>query len=216
MKNEKLAEVTEFLEGKAQLVAVSKYRTEEEIMTLYNSGQRIFAENRVQALLERQQALPKDIEWHLIGHLQRNKVKHILPIVTLIHSVDSLRLLKEIQSQSLRLNRTTKVLIQIHVAQEDSKFGLKPTEVDSFFTSLKQEPCPNVVVSGIMAMATNTIEKDIVVEEFSNAKRIFEKVKEEYYTKEESFKELSMGMSSDYKEAVECGSTLVRIGSLLY
>ena len=216
MKNEKLSEVREFLEGKARLVAVSKYRTEDEIMGLYNSGQREFAENRVQALIERHDSLPKDIEWHLIGHLQRNKVKHVLPIVSLIHSVDSLRLIKEIHNQALKLGIIAKVLIQVHVAQEDSKFGLKPIELDDFFKAIAQEPVPNVEVCGIMAMATNTSETRQVENEFNEAKGIFDQIKNTFYQKDENFKELSMGMSSDYKEAVKCGSTLVRIGSLLY
>lgn len=216
MENKKLTEIKEFLDGKATLVAVSKYRTIEEIMNLYNSGQRVFAENRVQALLERKEALPADIQWHLIGHLQRNKVKNIIPFIQLIHSVDSMRLMKEIQNQAFKLEKNVEILLQIHVAQEDSKFGLKPIEIEPFFKELNEAPCPNVIVAGIMAMATNTEEKDIVLQEFNKAKEVFDEIKNTYYKTEGSFKELSMGMSSDYKEAVKCGSTIVRIGSLLY
>jgi pyridoxal phosphate enzyme (YggS family) len=216
MENKKLIEIKEFLDGKATLVAVSKYRTLEEIMNLYNSGQRVFAENRVQALIERKEALPDDIEWHLIGHLQRNKVKNIVPFIHLIHSVDSMRLMKEIQNQAFKLEKNIKILLQIHVAQEDSKFGLKPIDVKSFFNELKENPCPNVIVSGIMAMATNTEDKNLVLQEFNKSKEVFDEIKDTYCKTKDSFKELSMGMSSDYKDAVKCGSTLVRIGSLLY
>lgn len=214
--NKNLLEIKENLNGKAELIAVSKYRKKEEILTLYNAGQRIFAENRVQSLLERAHDLPNDIEWHLIGHLQRNKVKSIIPHVSLIHSIDSLRLINEVQKESKKIDKVTSILLQIHVAKEDSKFGFKPMELTTLLQSLDFDDYPNIQFQGIMSMATNTPDKSIIREEFKTTKRLFENIKETFFRNNSQFKDLSMGMSSDYKIALEEGSTMVRIGSLLF
>jgi PLP dependent protein len=204
--------------NKARLVAVSKTQPLEKIQTLYNLGQRIFGENRVPELVEKFEALPKDIEWHLIGHLQTNKVKYIAPFVTMIHSVDSIKLLNEIEKEARKNNRRISVLLQFHIAQEDTKFGLDLKEatelLDTYFSA--QKDYTNVVICGIMGMATFTDNKDQVRQEFAHLKNIFIQLKETYFGVEYNFTEISMGMSGDYSIALMEGSTLVRIGSLLF
>jgi PLP dependent protein len=204
--------------NKARLVAVSKTQPLEKIQTLYNLGQRIFGENRVPELVEKFEALPKDIDWHLIGHLQTNKVKYIAPFVTMIHSVDSIKLLNEIEKEARKNNRRISVLLQFHIAQEDTKFGLDLKEatelLDTYFSA--QKDYTNVVICGIMGMATFTDNKDQVRQEFAHLKNIFIQLKETYFGVEYNFTEISMGMSGDYSIALMEGSTLVRIGSLLF
>lgn len=216
MEKNKLAELKDFLSTKVKLVAVSKYREIEEINSLYIQGQREFGENRVQALLERREALPKDINWHLIGHLQTNKVKYIAPFVSLIHSVDSLKLLKEIQKQGLKNNRIISILFQIHVAQEETKFGFDPLELLALHKEINLLDFPNVQFKGVMTMATNTKNIDVIEAEFNMANSLYLELKENYYSNSTQFDTLSMGMSSDYKTAIKCGSNLVRVGSLLF
>jgi pyridoxal phosphate enzyme (YggS family) len=203
-----------------QLVAVSKTKPNEQIMALYNLGQRVFGENYVQELVEKHEALPKDIEWHLIGHLQTNKVKYIAPFVDTIHSVDSVKLLVEINKQAAKHNRVIKCLLQIHIADEESKFGLS-TEggIAAFFDELMVSTYTdfkNVEICGVMGMATFTDDKNQVRQEFKKLKQIFNQLKSTYFIDNQSFKEISMGMSDDYKIAIEEGSTMVRIGSLLF
>jgi pyridoxal phosphate enzyme (YggS family) len=204
------------LPTQTQLVVVSKYRELEEIQAAYNGGQRVFAENRVQPLLERYDQLPKNIEWHLIGHLQSNKVKYIAPFIAMIHSVDSLTLLNEIQKQASKNNRIIKCLFQLHLAQEESKFGIKPNNIDSFFEGLLPENYPNIEFAGIMSMGSLTEDSNLTHKEFSNAQNLFHHIKTAFFPKLESFKELSIGMSGDYKIAVQYGSTMVRIGSKVF
>ena len=194
----------------AELLVVSKYRHVEHIKAVYDAGQRMFAENRVQALLERVEALPKDIEWHLIGHLQRNKAKFVVPFIHTIHSVDSERLLNTVQNEAAKVNRTIRVLFQLRVAQEESKFGWETEGLLEFAGNLDLEIYPNIEFAGIMAMATNTDDSTQIIAEFTEAKRIFDELKPRFG---HSFTELSMGMSGDAIEAVQCGSTMVRIGS---
>jgi PLP dependent protein len=197
------------------LVAVSKIKPAADILELYNLGHRDFGENYVQELEEKAAALPKDIKWHYIGHLQTNKVKFIAPFVQLIHGVDSLKLLKEINKQAARNGRVIECLLQVHIAQEETKFGLDENELSTLLRELDKEPLPNVRVAGLMGMASFTEDLITVREEFRNLKRLFDK-QDLLTTNHSPFTTLSMGMSADYRIAIEEGSTMVRIGSLLF
>lgn len=183
-------------------------------MELYEDGHRIFGENRVQELVRKFEEMPKDIEWHLIGHLQKNKVKYIAPFVKLIHSVDSLELAEMIDKQAAKNQRVIDVLVQLKVATEDSKFGLKNEELNEMVVKVKT--LEHIRVRGVMGMATFTSDQDQVRQEFQQLKSHFDSVKENHFSEDENFIELSMGMSGDYKIAIEEGSTMVRIGSLLF
>ena len=198
------------------LVAVSKTKPNEAIMNLYAQGQRIFGENRVQELVEKYEALPKDIEWHLIGHLQTNKVKYIAPFVQMIHSADSLKLLKEINKQAAKHERTIDCLLQMHIADEMTKFGMNESEVVDLLNSMEFKNMQNVRITGVMGMATFTNNEVQVRNEFRQLTSIFNQLKRDFFVDDEAFKEISMGMSGDYQIAVEEGSTMVRIGSLLF
>ena len=198
------------------LVAVSKTKPAEAIQELYDQGQRIFGENRVQELTWKYEALPKDIEWHAIGHLQTNKVKYIAPFVAMIHSVESLKLMKEISKQAKKNEREIEVLLQFHIAEEDTKFGLDLSESQEILNSDFYKNAKNIKVVGVMGMATFTDDKNQVRNEFRTLKNIFDKLKKEFFESDNNFKEISMGMSGDYELAVEEGSTMVRIGSLLF
>ncbi len=201
-----------------KLVAVSKTKLVDQIMPIYQKGQRIFGENKVQEMVDKYEQMPKDIEWHLIGHLQTNKVKYIAPFVSLIHSIDSLKLLDEVEKQAAKNNRIIPILLQMHVANEDTKFGLDKTELvelmDYYLTNPKNYAHVNIV--GIMGMATNTNDTIQIRNEFKQLKGIFQFIKNAYFLNKKDFTEISMGMSSDYKIAAEEGSTMVRIGSLLF
>lgn len=200
------------------LVAVSKTQSLDAIQSLYNKGQRHFGENKVQELLSKADALPKDIQWHLIGHLQTNKVKQLLPYVNCIHSVDSLKLLQEIRKEAEKQGCCVNVLLQIHIAQEETKFGLDKTELiellDAYFADPKMTK--HVQLCGLMGMATNTKDENQIRNEFKNLKNLFDFVRQGYFIQSKAFREISMGMSSDYQIAVQEGATLVRIGSLLF
>ena len=200
------------LGDKVLLVAVSKTKPVEDIKALYDQGQRDFGENYVQELVDKQPQLPADIRWHYIGHLQSNKVKYISPFVHLIHGVDSFKLLKEINKQAQKQNRVINCLLQVHIAQEETKFGLDETELDALLVELNNTPLQNIAINGLMGMASFTEDLNKVRTEFKELKRLHDKVK----GKLPRASILSMGMSSDYKIAVEEGSTLVRIGSLLF
>jgi pyridoxal phosphate enzyme (YggS family) len=214
MIKQNLEKIKQQLPPNVQLVVVSKFRPIEQLIEVYESGEREFAENRVQEMVTKYEALPKDINWHLIGHLQTNKVKYIAPFVSLIHSVDSLELAQEISKQALKNNRIIPILMQVHVAQEDSKFGLKPEMVETVCKQIME--LPNIKIKGVMGMATFTEDEILIKKEFRQLKGIFDDLKETCFKKDENFNTLSMGMSSDYKLAVEEGSTLVRIGSLVF
>lgn len=196
------------------LVVVSKFRSMDELKEVYACGERDFAENRVQELMSKQGELPNDIRWHLIGHLQRNKVKFIAPFVHLIHSVDSLELALEINKQAASQKRTLSILLQFHIAEEDSKFGFE-THVN---LSVLEEinALPHVKVCGVMGMATLTSNETKVREEFKKLFEMFNAMKQDVFRRNENFKTVSMGMSGDYKIAVQEGSTMVRIGSLIF
>jgi len=198
------------------LVAVSKTHPPERILEIYHQGQRIFGENRAQEMLEKQAALPADIEWHLIGHLQTNKVKLIAPFVRMIHSVDSLRLLEEIDKQAAKAARTIDCLLQFHIAQEETKFGLDEAEARALLSSDTFRQMKNVRICGVMGMATFTEDETQVRREFRLLKTIFEKLKQEFFPENPHFREISMGMSGDWRIAVEEGSTMVRVGSLIF
>jgi pyridoxal phosphate enzyme (YggS family) len=200
-----------------QLVAVSKIQTVDNIETLYNLGQRDFGENYVQELVEKQALLPKDIRWHFIGHLQSNKVKYIAPFVHLIHTVDSMKLLSQINSQAKKYNKIIDVLLQMHIAQEETKFGLDEKDLLEMFTKRLDEivKLRNIRINGLMGMASFTEDTDQVKSEFQGLKSIYEKFKNLMISNGD-LKILSMGMSGDYKMAIGAGSTLVRIGSLLF
>ena len=200
------------LGDKVLLVAVSKTKPVEDIKALYDQGQRDFGENYVQELVDKQPQLPADIRWHYIGHLQSNKVKYIAPFVHLIHGVDSFKLLKEINKQAQKQNRVINCLLQVHIAQEETKFGLDETELDALLVELNNTPLQNIAINGLMGMASFTEDLNKVRTEFKELKRLHDKVK----GKLPRASILSMGMSSDYKIAMEEGSTLVRIGSLLF
>jgi hypothetical protein len=198
------------------LVAVSKTHPPERILEIHQQGQRIFGENRAQEMLEKQAALPADIEWHLIGHLQTNKVKLIAPFVRMIHSVDSLRLLEEIDKQAAKAERTIDCLLQFHIAQEETKFGLDEAEARAILSSDTFRQMKNVRICGVMGMATFTDDEAQVRREFRSLKTIFEKLKHDFFPENPHFREISMGMSGDWHIAVEEGSTMVRVGSLIF
>jgi pyridoxal phosphate enzyme (YggS family) len=199
-----------------QLVAVSKFQDADAVLEAYNAGQRVFGENIVQELVEKQAVLPNDIKWHLIGHLQTNKVKYIAPFVSVIESVDSLKLLQEINKQALKNKRVIDCLLQVYIADEDTKFGLGFDEVVELLRSEEFQEMKNVRIIGLMGIASNTDTEKQIRDEFEELKVLFDGVKISYFRKEDSFKELSMGMSSDYKIAIEEGSTMVRIGSSIF
>ncbi|MEZ4894733.1 MAG: YggS family pyridoxal phosphate-dependent enzyme [Saprospiraceae bacterium] len=194
-----------------KLVVVSKTQSPERILELYQKGQRIFGENRVQEMLVKHGSLPGDIEWHMIGHLQSNKVKQIAPFVSLIHSVDGFGLLEEINKQAKKAGRVIDCLLQFHIAQESSKFGLSPEEAEEMLNSPEFANMKNVRILGVMGMATFTSNQSQVEREFRQLKGILENLKSTYFADSTYFKEISMGMSGDWELAVENGSTMVRL-----
>ena len=195
------------------LVAVSKTKPIETILEACSKGHLDFGENKVQELVQKQENLPKNIRWHMIGHVQRNKVKYIAPLVYLIHGVDSLRLLNEINKQGKKNNKTINCLLQIHIAKEENKFGFDIQEIKEFIENKQYELWTNVKIVGVMGMATFTENKNLVKQEFEQLKSYFDELRT-FFSNE--FKIISMGMSGDYKEAIEAGSNMVRIGSSLF
>ena len=200
----------------ARLVAVSKTHPVEAIHEAYDAGQRIFGENKVQEMIDKQPLLPHDIEWHLIGHLQRNKVKYIAPFVSLIHSVDSLRLLEEINKQGEKVQRMIPCLLQVYIATEETKFGLNEEELLAILSSKELEEMKFVQILGLMGMASFTDDEQKVTAEFRKLRDIFKSLGTKSFPPHVSMKELSMGMSSDYHLALSAGSTLVRIGTSIF
>lgn len=206
INKEKYTQLISELNGKATLVAVSKTKPVEDVQELYNAGQRDFGENYVQELVDKEAILPKDIRWHFIGHLQSNKVKYIAPFVQLIHGVDSLNLLKEINKEAAKNNRVINCLLQVHIAREETKFGLDGAELKDVMTTVAA--LKNVHVAGLMGMASFSDDPGLVRTEFKTLKSLYDQYK--------GFTVLSMGMSGDYAIAIEEGSNMVRIGSLLF
>lgn len=200
----------------AKLIAVSKTKPNAQIMELYELGQRDFGENRVLELAEKYEKLPKDIKWHFIGHLQTNKVKYLTPFVHLIHSVDRLKVLKEINKQAQKEDRLINCLIQFHIAEESSKYGFDIQEAREMLESEAYQSMQNIQFVGVMGMGTFTDDMDQVRREFQQLKSIFNELKTHYFSANDTFKEISMGMSGDYMLALEEGSTMVRIGTLLF
>jgi len=213
---ENLQRIKNALPSNVLLVAISKFNPESAIEEAYAVGQRDFGESKVQELGGKYEHLPKDIRWHFIGHLQTNKVKYIAPYVYLIHSVDSLKLLKEINKYAIQNNRTINYLLQIHVAEEETKFGLTENECIEMLESDDWKTLTNVKACGVMGMATNTDNNNQIRAEFVKIHQLFDTLKERFFKEDDSFKEISMGMSGDYSIAIEEGSTMVRIGSSIF
>jgi len=211
-----LAAIRSSLPATTALIAVSKTHPIERIMEAYEAGQRDFGENKVQELVEKYEALPKDIRWHMIGHLQSNKVKYIAPFVHLIHGVDSFNLLKEINKQGQKNGRRISCLLQFHIAQEDTKFGLSLEEAKAFLAGPEFSLLDHVRICGVMGMATFTENTTQIRKEFQSLHAIYQQLKSNYFSSNAEFKEISMGMSDDYPIAMEEGSTLIRVGSKIF
>lgn len=210
--SDNLKKIQDSLSDRVTLVAVSKTKPIESIQEAYEIGQQIFGENKVQELCDKYEALPKDIQWHLIGHLQTNKVKYVAPFVSLIHAVDSRKLTKEIQKRAGQNERTIDILVQLRIAKEETKFGLPYAEATDLLTALNAGEFPNVRVVGLMAMASNTEDQEQIREEFTGLKTFFDEQK----ALNSNLLHLSMGMSGDYPLAMDCGSNMVRVGSAIF
>ena len=213
---ERIQDITSQLPAGTRLVAVSKFHPAEMIREAYEAGQRIFGESHVQELQEKRPVLPADIEWHFIGHLQTNKVKYIAPYISLIHSVDSPRLLAEIDRQAQKYGRRIPCLLQLHVAQEETKFGFTPQECLAYVEGGEWRTMQGVQLSGIMCMASNVDDEAQIASEFQQAEDVFCQLKKRYFACDDRFCECSWGMSNDYLVALKHGSTLVRVGSLIF
>lgn len=213
---ENLDEIRSELGTRIRLVAVSKTHPVESIMEAYQAGQRIFGENRVQEILLKQPNLPADIEWHMIGHLQSNKIKFIAPFITLIHSVDSRKLLQEVSLQAVKWQRVIDCLLQVYIATEETKFGFNRDELIGMLSEMEKHPLPGVRVRGLMGMASFTDDQRLVRQEFRGLRNLFDELRGTFFSDQDTFNELSIGMSGDYHLAVEEGSTLVRIGTRIF
>ena len=211
-----LKKVLDSLPEGVRLVAVSKYHPAEYIMEAYEQGHRIFGESHEQEIRQKVDVLPKDIEWHFIGHLQTNKVKYIAPYISLIHAVDTMKLLREIDRQAAKAERTIDCLLQVHVAQEETKFGFLPSELREMMDEGEWRTLTNVRIRGLMCMATNTDDTAQIHREFREVKELFDEIRAKHFASDPSFSELSMGMSDDYPIAIEEGSTMIRVGSLIF
>lgn len=199
-----------------QLIAVSKTKPVEAIQEAYDAGQRIFGENKVQELVPKYEALPKDIQWHLIGHLQSNKVKYIAPFVHLIHSIDSFKLLEEVNKQAVKADRTIACLLQLHIAEEETKFGFSEDEVTDLLASAALQKLANIQIAGLMGMATFTEDLEQIRREFRGLRGLYERLKTSSLPAHVMMRHLSMGMSSDYRIAIEEGSTMIRVGTAIF
>jgi len=204
------------LSGSTRLVAVSKYHPIETLQEAYEAGQRIFGESKVQEMTQKHDALPKDIEWHFIGHLQTNKIKYMAPFVALIHGVDSYKLLTEINKQAIKAGRIIPCLLQIHIAQEETKFGFSMDECRSMLEAGEWKTLSHARISGVMGMATHTDDEAQIEGEFKSLSDFFHEIKETHFKDAPEFKEISMGMSDDYPIAIHHGSTLIRVGSRIF
>jgi hypothetical protein len=211
-----LAEFKNNIPENVELVAVSKTKSIEQINEAFDSGHRHLGENKVQELVSKYEVLSKEIQWHFIGHLQRNKVKYIAPFVQLIHGVDSIKLLTEINKQGQKNNRVIDILLQFHIAQEDTKFGLNLGEAIAIITNEAFKDCKNVRIAGVMGMASFTVDKEQVRKEFKHLKQVFDTLKESHFAHDTAFCKISMGMSGDYQIAIEEGSTMIRVGSSIF
>ena len=198
------------------LVAVSKFHPVEALWEAYNAGQRVFGESRAQELSTKQKVLPEDIEWHFIGHLQSNKIKYMIPYVAMIHGIDTYKLLAEVNKQAVKAGRIINCLLQIHVAQEETKFGFSPDECKDMLNTGEWKELTHVRICGLMGMASNTDNVEQINREFCLLDRLFKEIKTTWFADSDAFRELSMGMSHDYHEAIAAGSTLVRVGSKIF
>jgi pyridoxal phosphate enzyme (YggS family) len=213
---EKLHQVLDTLPQGVRLVAISKYHPADYIMAAYEEGQRVFGESHEQEIREKHTALPKDIEWHFIGHLQTNKVKYIVPYISMIEAVDSLKLLREIQKQAAKADRVVKVLLELHLAEEATKYGLTPDACRELLAGGEWREMPNVRICGLMMMASNTDDEEQIEQEFQTAADFFDEVKAQYFPDDVAFCERSWGMSDDYHLALRHRSTMVRIGTMIF
>ncbi len=213
---ENLNKIKEELPESVQLIAVTKTQPVETILDAYNAGHRIFGENKVQELVTKYEQLPKDIEWHMIGHLQTNKVKSIASFIHLIHGVDSLKLLQVINKEGIRCNRVIPCLLQIKIAEEETKFGLSANEADTLLGNKEISELRNTKIIGLMGMATYTDNMEVIRNEFKNLSAIFNRLQIKYFSDDPDFKELSMGMSHDYRIAIEEGATYIRVGTSIF
>ncbi len=213
---ENINKIQKELPSGVTLVAVSKTKPSELIMEAYNIGHRVFGENKVQELVDKYQELPKDIEWHMIGHLQRNKVKFLVPFVSLIHGVDSLKLLRAINNEGAKIQRVIPCLLQVHIAAEATKFGLSAMALEELLNREDFGSFKNIRIRGLMGMATYTDDQQQIKAEFGKLKSLFDTVKQRYFNQEAAFDTLSMGMSGDFRLAIEQGSTMVRVGSAIF
>ena len=213
---EEIKRINAELPSTVRLVAVSKYHPVEALQEAYEAGQRIFGESKVQEMTQKYEVLPKDIEWHFIGHLQTNKIKYMAPYVSMIHGVDSFKLLVEINKQAAKNKRKIPCLLQIHIAHENSKFGFSFEECRRMLASGEWKNLKNVSLCGVMGMATYTEDEEEIQKEFQSLSLFFQEIKQAYFNEDPAFKEISMGMSDDYPIAIEHGSTLVRIGSRIF
>lgn len=211
-----LKEVLTSLPAQVKLVAVSKFHPNESIEQAYRAGQRIFGESKVQELTGKYETLPKDIEWHFIGHLQTNKVKYIAPYIAMIHAVDSYKLLAEIDKQAAKNGRVIPCLLEIHIAQEESKYGFTFQECREMLEAGEWKSLTHICIAGLMGMATFTEDETEIKKEFDSLKQFFNEIKQNYFADRDTFREISMGMSHDYPLAIEAGSTLVRVGSKIF
>lgn len=211
-----LIQIKSSLPNHVTLVAVSKTWPVADLLEAYNAGQRVFGENKIQEMTDKWEQMPKDIEWHMIGHVQTNKVKYMAPFVSLVHGVDSLKLLAEINKQAKKNNRVINCLLQMHIAEEETKFGMNEKELDELLQSDEFKQMENIKVKGLMGMATFTNDENQVKKEFTHLKNIFDNLVKQSETLNLQPETLSMGMSGDYKIAIECGTTMVRIGSSIF
>ena len=212
MLNKNILRIISDIPKNVKLVAISKTKSAEDIMMAYETGQRLFGENKIQEMSAKYEDLPKDIKWHMVGHVQSNKIKYMAPYVDLIHGIDSLKSIKILNKEGAKNNRILNCLVQLKISKEESKFGLGEKQFKEIIYSDEYKEMKNVKIKGLMAMASNTNEKSIIRSEFVHAKKIFDEIN----NGDKSFEILSMGMSNDYKIAIECGSNMIRLGSLIF
>ena len=212
MVNKNILRIISDIPENVKLVAISKTKSAEDIMMAYDTGQRLFGENKIQEMSAKYEDLPKDIKWHMVGHVQSNKIKYMAPYVDLIHGIDSLKSIKILNKEGVKNNRILNCLLQLKISKEESKFGLGEKQFKEIIYSDEYKEMKNVKIKGLMAMASNTNEKSIIRSEFVHAKKIFDEIN----NGDKSFEILSMGMSNDYKIAIECGSNMIRLGSLIF
>ena len=216
MIKEQLSKINEVIAPNVLLIAVSKTKPNEDLLEAYDAGQRHFGENKVQELCEKWNSLPKDIRWHIIGHLQTNKVKYIAEFIHLIHAVDSLKLLQEIDKQAKKHERIIPCLLQFHIAKEESKFGLSISEAEALLQTSIYATLTNIRIAGVMGMASFVEDEKQITNEFNELAQIYTTLKNNYFKDVASFREISMGMSGDYPIAIKCGSTMIRVGSTIF